>query len=73
VLRKALKDVPENFDMQNVPLTFALKTSRDLRWACVAIRFRARQGGINSINLPKIIRMGWRMLVGINQVAKAKS
>jgi len=73
VLRKALKDAPENFDMQNVPLTFALKTTRRLRWAYAAIRFRARQGGINSINLPKIIRTGWRMLVGINQVAKAKS
>jgi dolichol-phosphate mannosyltransferase len=51
-LQKALQSVPEKFDMQNVALTFALKRDLSLRWAYVPIRFRARQGGTNSINLP---------------------
>jgi len=67
-LQKALPSVPAEFDMQNVALTFALKRDPSLRWAYVPIKFRARQGGTNSINLPKIARMGWRMLLQINKV-----
>lgn len=69
-LQKALANVPPDFDMQNVALTFALKRDPSLRWTYVPIRFRARQGGINSINLPKIIKMGWRMLREINRVGR---
>ena|SRR5205823_11135020 len=69
-LQKALPSVPAEFDMQNVALTFALKRDPSLRWAYVPIKFRARQGGTNSINLPKIARMGWRMLLQINKVGR---
>jgi dolichol-phosphate mannosyltransferase len=72
-LHKALQRVPSDFDMQNVALTFALKRDPSLRWAYVPIRFRARQGGINSINLSKIIKMGWQMLMEINRVGKASA
>src|ERR1700730_8227323 len=61
-LEKALPSVPKNFDLQNIALTLALKRNPTLRWAYVPIRFRARQGGTNSINLPKIAKMGFRML-----------
>jgi glycosyltransferase involved in cell wall biosynthesis len=69
-LETALRSVPNDFDMQNVALTFALKRGGNLRWAYVPIRFRARQGGVNSINLPKIAKMGWQMLMEINRVGK---
>jgi dolichol-phosphate mannosyltransferase len=69
-LHKALRYVPSDFEMQNVALTFALKRDPSLRWGYVPIQFRARQGGTNSINLPKIARMGWRMLRQINRVGK---
>jgi glycosyltransferase involved in cell wall biosynthesis len=69
-LHKALRCVPSDFDMQNVALTFALKRDPSLRWGYVPIRFRARQGGTNSINLPKIAKMGWRMLRQIKRVGK---
>ena len=69
-LQKALQRVPSDFDMQNVALTFALKRDPSLRWAYVPIRFRARQGGTNSINLSKIARMGWQMLLQINTVGR---
>lgn len=69
-LEKSLKDVPKDFDMQNVALTFALKRDVSLRWQYVSITFRARQGGTNSIDLRKIIKMGCRMLSAINQVGK---
>jgi glycosyltransferase involved in cell wall biosynthesis len=69
-LENALRSVPKDFEVQNVALTLALKRNRALRWAYVPIRFRARQGGTNTINLPKIARMGFRMLWQINRVKK---
>ena len=69
-LHRALPSVPERFDMQNVALTFALKRDPSIRWAYVPIKFRARQGGTNSINLRKIIKMGFRMLMQVNRVGK---
>ena len=69
-LERALANVPKDFDIQNIALTLALKRDRTLRWAYVPIRFRARQGGSNSINLPKIAKMGLRMLSQIHNVGK---
>ena len=67
-LEKALPSVPKDFDIQNIALTLALKRNPTLRWAYVPIRFRARQGGISSINLPKIAKMGFGMLREIRDV-----
>jgi hypothetical protein len=39
-----------------------------LRWKYVPIHFRARQGGENSINYRKIIRMGLNMLRDLRRV-----
>ena len=67
-LQRALQKIPQEFDLQNIALTIALKRDRTLRWAYVPIRFRARQGGTNSINIRNIISMGLRMLSEINHV-----
>lgn len=67
-LESALRTVPKDFDLQNVALTLALKRRRSLKWVHLPIRFRARQGGTNSINLMKIIKMGWEMLRQIHRV-----
>ena len=72
-LRQALRMVPRNFDLQNVALTLALKRMTALRWSYVPIRFRSRQGGTNSINLPRIAKMGIRMLSQINRVGSKSS
>jgi glycosyltransferase involved in cell wall biosynthesis len=69
-LEDALRLVPKDFDIQNVALTVVLKRNPTLRWVYVPIRFRARQGGTNSINLPKIAKMGLRMLGQIRQIKK---
>ena len=62
VLERALRRVPADFDIHNVALTLALKRDPAVRWHYEPIRFRDRQGGTNSINLPKIFKMGWNML-----------
>ena len=61
-LRAALRRVPADFDIQNVAVTYALKQQPALEWGWLPIHFRARQGGENSINFPKIVRMGMNML-----------
>jgi dolichol-phosphate mannosyltransferase len=67
-LEAALPSVPKDFEIQNIALTLALKRDSTLRWNYIPIRFRARQGGTNSINLRKIAQMGFRMLRQINRV-----
>ena len=67
-LAQALVNVPHDFDVQNIALTVALQRCSKVRWKYVPIHFRNRQGGVNSINLPKIARMGWTMLKELRKV-----
>ncbi len=67
-LARAIEEVPQDFDLQNIALTLALKRQRNLRWVYLPIRFRARQGGHNSIHFWRIVRMGWEMLRQIHRV-----
>ncbi|WP_221032932.1 glycosyltransferase family 2 protein [Actomonas aquatica] len=69
VLARALKRVPADFDIHNVALTLALKRDPSVRWHYVPIRFRDRQGGTNSIDVPKIFKMGWNMLRALRGVS----
>lgn len=68
-LNEALKRVPADFDMQNTALTLALRRAPALRWKYVPIHFRDRQGGTNSINLRRIVAMGWELLTNLHRVA----
>ena len=61
-VRKALRSVPADFELQNVGLAFALKKQPNVIWKYLPIHFRARRGGENSINYRKIVRMGFRLL-----------
>lgn len=69
-LQNALRRVPEDIDMQNVAITVALRRVAGLRWAEVPIHFRQRRAGDNSIRLPQIARMGWRMLHDLRRVSR---
>ena len=61
-LASALQLIPASFDIHNVALTFVLKKNPALRWHYVPIRFLARQGGNNSINLLNVAHLGASML-----------
>ena len=60
-VRKALRQVPPDFELQNIALTFALK-KQESAWKFLPIHFRARRGGENSINYRKIAKMGIEFL-----------
>jgi len=61
-LAGALQMIPASFDIHNVAITFVLKRNPELRWHYVPIRFLARQGGSNSINLLNVAHLGASML-----------
>ena len=69
-LAAALGRIPADFDMQNVALTLALRRERALRWAYVPIHFRHRQGGRNSLNVRRILLMGWELLRNLRRVSR---
>lgn len=57
VLQKYIKKIPENFNLSNVMLTVLLiKNNENIKF--YPITFRPRQGGVNSINFKRIIKIG---------------
>lgn len=64
-LAVALAAIPASFDIHNVAITFVLKKDAHVRWAYIPIRFLARQGGSNSINLLNVAHLGISMLIDL--------
>lgn len=60
-LEKYIARVPEKFNLSNVLLTVLFTKGKE-KVAFVPITFRPRQGGVNSINIPKIIKIGIQAL-----------
>lgn len=59
VLAEYLSDVPAAFNLSNVMLTVLFLYNKE-HVKFIPITFRPRQGGVNSINLPRICRIGLR-------------
>jgi dolichol-phosphate mannosyltransferase len=72
VLRKALREVPVDFELQNIGITFALK-QQQVAWKYFPIHFRARRGGENSINYRKIAKMGVNLLRDFRRITHEDS
>ena len=61
VLSEIIKLIPEDFFLANVAVSaIAVKQKRSVGW--YPITFRPRQGGVNSINMKRITRIGWKAL-----------
>ncbi len=56
-LAQYIDKVPENFNLSNV-LISVIYIKNELKVKYIPITFRPRQGGVNSINLPKICKIG---------------
>ena len=57
VMLKYIHQIPKDFNLSNVMLTVLLINAKE-NVEFIDIAFRPRQGGINSINMKKIIRIG---------------
>lgn len=70
VLEKYIARVPEKFNLSNVLLMVFFVNGRE-KIAFVPITFRQRQGGVNSIHIPKIIKIGIQALKDFIAIKKA--
>ena len=66
---KYIKLMPEHYNLPNVILTTCFKYF-DNHITFLPITFRPRQGGVNSINVKKIIKIGWKALSDFRQIKK---
>lgn len=57
ILKEYLPDIPKDFNLSNVMLTVLFLYNKETV-KFIPITFRPRQGGVNSINLPKITKIG---------------
>lgn len=56
-LQKCLSIIPEEYNLPNVIISAAL-TKKGKKVLYIPITFKARQGGLNSINMKKITQIG---------------
>lgn len=69
LLQKYIVKVPENFNLSNVMLTVLfLRGKENVQF--IPITFRPRQGGVNSINLKKITKIGIRAVKDFRTIKK---
>lgn len=68
-LRKNINLIPENFNLSNVILS-VIYEKKNLRVKYIPITFRPRQGGVNSINMKRIFRIGVQAVRDFWQINK---
>lgn len=61
VLDKYIGKLPQDYNLPNIMLTAYFAYYKE-KMTFREITFRPRQGGVNSINIPKIIKIGWKSL-----------
>lgn len=70
VLEKYIGLIPKDFNLSNV-LISVIFVKKGCRVEFIPITFRPRQGGVNSINLKKIFRIGRQALSDFRKINKA--
>lgn len=69
-LEKYLPEIPKDFNLSNVMLTVLLVHSKEgIKF--IPITFRPRQGGINSINMKRILDIGKQAWLDFNKIKKS--
>ena len=69
LLEKYLPQVPKDFNLSNVMLTVLFLDNKE-SVEFLPITFRPRQGGVNSINLTKISKIGWQAIKDFRMIKK---
>lgn len=69
VLKEYVEKLPRDFNLPNIMLTtYFVYYKRNVKF--IEISFRPRQGGINSINVKKIVKIGWNALGDFRKLKK---
>lgn len=69
VLKKYINQIPKDFNLSNVMLTVLLLDNKE-NVKFMPITFRPRQGGVNSINLRKITKIGIQAVKDFSVIKK---
>ena len=64
-----LKELPQDFFLANV-LVSVLAVSENMKTRWIPITFKPRQGGVNSINLKRIMKIGIKSVKDLRKVKK---
>ena len=70
VLNKYIGRFEEDYNLPNIMLTTFYAYYHE-NYNFVDITFKPRQGGVNSINIPKIVKIGWKALGDFRKFKKA--
>jgi len=69
ILKEYLPDIPKDFNLSNVMLTVLFLYNNE-KVEFIPITFRQRQGGVNSINIPKITKIGIQAVKDFRMIKK---
>lgn len=69
-LEKYITQIPKDFNLSNVMLTVLLVHNKE-NVKFIPITFRPRQGGVNSINFKRIIKIGKQAVKDFKQIKKS--
>ena len=69
-LREYIELIPEDFNLSNVILS-VIYAKKGCRVKFIPITFRPRQGGVNSINMKKIFKIGQKALSDFRAINRA--
>lgn len=68
-VKKYLYKLPTDYNLPNVMMTVYFAYFRE-NMKFISITFKARQGGVNSINIPHIVKIGWKALYDFHILKK---
>lgn len=69
VVKKYLHKLPSDFNIPNIMMTTYFVYYKE-RVTFRTISFKPRQGGVNSINIPRIVKIGWKALGDFRELKK---
>lgn len=69
IMKKYVNRIPKDFNLSNIILTILLLDGKE-NVKFIPITFRPRQGGVNSINIKQITKIGFRALKDFKEIKK---
>lgn len=69
VVKKYLYKMPEDYNLPNIMMTTYFAHYKE-KMTFKEVSFKPRQGGVNSINIPKIVKIGWKALGDFRRLKK---
>ena len=69
VLKEQMHLIPRDYNLSNVQVS-VIFVKKNLGVLFLPITFRPRQGGVNSINVRKIFKLGWKALADFRRLSK---